>query len=295
MREGRARPGVSHPSERVTQTVRLDRRARQWVGVVTAALLTPPGIRAAQPFWQEIAIDAESVAEVDAASIRVRDGALTAWVRRTLSSGASFKDRTYRSVIALTVFDCESKKSGVSSTTAFSGPRGEGRTVQIDEGLPVSVAPLTHPRPGSAEYRVLEFVCEFKEQLESGGEDAARKYLEAAEAAAKAEREAARAKRLNPASAPARITRPANPADHYPADARRRGEQGAPVVEVCVGPSGEPVRQPRVTETSGFPEIDAAAISVAKANRYAPGRENGEVLPESCLKFRVRFALGADR
>jgi TonB family protein len=88
----------------------------------------------------------------------------------------------------------------------------------------------------------------------------------------------------------AKFTRVANPDDFYPSAARRRGEEGSPVVNVCVGPSGNLLRDPEVTDTSGFPDIDAAAIKVAQNNRYAAGIENGAAAPESCIKFKVKFA-----
>ena len=81
-----------------------------------------------------------------------------------------------------------------------------------------------------------------------------------------------------------------SPDDYYPPASRRRGEQGSPVVQVCVGPSGQLLREPEVTETSGFLDLDSAAIKVAKANRYAAGTANGAVLAESCIKFKVKFA-----
>jgi TonB family protein len=61
-----------------------------------------------------------------------------------------------------------------------------------------------------------------------------------------------------------------------------------------VGPNGRLVRDPVVTETSGFPELDAAAVKVAKAGRFTPGTENGTALPESCIKFKVKFVIKAE-
>ena len=46
-----------------------------------------------------------------------------------------------------------------------------------------------------------------------------------------------------------------------------------------------------VTDTSGFPDLDAAAVKVARATRYAAGTEGGSALPESCIKFKVKFVL----
>src|SRR5262245_11807873 len=93
------------------------------------------------------------------------------------------------------------------------------------------------------------------------------------------------------AGQPAKMTRPANPDDYYPPGSIRREEQGSPVVQACVGPGGRLLRDPVVTDTSGFPDLDGAAIKVAKATRYAAGTENGTALPESCIKFKVKFVL----
>ena len=39
------------------------------------------------------------------------------------------------------------------------------------------------------------------------------------------------------------------------------------------------------------PDLDSAAVKVAKATRYAAGTEGGSALPESCIKFKVKFVL----
>jgi periplasmic protein TonB len=93
------------------------------------------------------------------------------------------------------------------------------------------------------------------------------------------------------AGVPAKMTRPVNPDDYYPPGSIRREEQGSPVVQACVGPNGRLLRDPVVTDTSGFPDLDSAAVKVAKATRYAAGQENGSALPESCIKFKVKFVL----
>jgi len=93
------------------------------------------------------------------------------------------------------------------------------------------------------------------------------------------------------AGSPAKMTRPANPDDYYPPGSIRREEQGSPVVQACVGPGGKLLREPVVTDTSGFPDLDGAAVKVAKATRYAAGTEAGTALAESCIKFKVKFVL----
>jgi protein TonB len=89
----------------------------------------------------------------------------------------------------------------------------------------------------------------------------------------------------------AKMARAANPDDYYPPGSIRREEQGSPVVQACVGPNGRLLREPVVTDTSGFPDLDGAAIKVAKANRYTAAMENGSAVPESCIKFKVKFVL----
>ncbi len=101
------------------------------------------------------------------------------------------------------------------------------------------------------------------------------------------------AKSAQELSAPAKIARPVNPKDYYPQDAVRRGESGAPIVQACVDATGTLLRDPVIAETSGFPELDAAAQKVAKDMQYAPGTDNGTPLPESCLKFKIKFVLNA--
>jgi TonB family protein len=98
-------------------------------------------------------------------------------------------------------------------------------------------------------------------------------------------------KRVQTSDPPARPTEAANPIDYYPKEAKRREEQGAPIVFACVSADGKLVGEPQIVESSGFPELDAAAIKVAKASRYAAGMENGVALPKSCLKFKVKFVI----
>jgi hypothetical protein len=111
--------------------------------------------------------------------------------------------------------------------------------------------------------------------------------------AVKASRAQDEAKLLRDAQlARAKMTSPANPADFYPSGSKRREEQGSPVVLACVGPTGKLLREPVVTDTSGFPDLDSAAIKVAMATRYAAGTDDlGAPLPESCLKFKVKFLV----
>jgi protein TonB len=96
------------------------------------------------------------------------------------------------------------------------------------------------------------------------------------------------------AGTPARMRSAADPDQYYPPGAKRREEQGSPVVQACVGPTGRLLREPVVTETSGYPELDGAAVRVAKASRYTAAKENGVALDESCVKFKVKFVIKSE-
>jgi protein TonB len=96
------------------------------------------------------------------------------------------------------------------------------------------------------------------------------------------------------AGSPAKMRSAADPDQYYPPGAKRREEQGSPVVQACVGPNGRLLREPVVTETSGYPELDGAAIRVAKASRYTAATENGAALDESCVKFKVKFVIKSE-
>jgi protein TonB len=96
------------------------------------------------------------------------------------------------------------------------------------------------------------------------------------------------------AGQPAKMRSAADPDQYYPPGAKRREEQGSPVVQACVGPNGRLLRDPVVAETSGYPELDQAAVRVAKASRYTAATENGAGLPESCVKFKVKFVIKSE-
>jgi TonB family protein len=89
----------------------------------------------------------------------------------------------------------------------------------------------------------------------------------------------------------ARIKRYANPVDHYPSTSIRSGEEGATTVKACVGPSGALLRPPEIVNSSGFPNLDGAAVRAAKDTRYAPAIENGAPAPESCVEYKITFEL----
>jgi TonB family protein len=92
----------------------------------------------------------------------------------------------------------------------------------------------------------------------------------------------------------AKIRSAGDPDLFYPPGAKLRREQGSPVVQSCVGPDGSLLREPAIVETSNYPELDQAAIQVAKGSGYLAATENGKPLEESCIKFKVKFVLTSD-
>jgi TonB family protein len=217
--------------------------------------------------WQQIAnLDSTGgVLLVDTTSIDRENEIRNAWLKSLYTADRpipdSYRDvapgaRSYRWELSLGHFNCAERTAAVSQLILYSA---DGQVVAklVDPG-----APKFHEvAPQSIGGLMVQAVC-----ASSSTPDA------------------------QATTGLVRITSIANPDDYYPSGSRRRGEQGAPIVRVCVGPSGALLREPEITDTSGFPDLDGAAIKVAKANRYAPAVRGAAAPPESCIKFKVKFA-----
>ena len=210
---------------------------------------------------------------VDAAGITEVKGLRRAWFKAVYTSdqpipteylGSVPKDlRSYRSERTLRYFNCPARTSAVMRFYWDSADDKPGGYF-YQELLTFRAVPYGYSRRADASTAACNFAGDLAD---------------------------AEAANLRLPGAEAKMTRPVNPNDYYPAASRRRGEQGSPVVQVCVGPSGKLLREPAVTQTSGFPDLDDAVIRIAKATRYAAGTRDGTALPESCLTFKVKFAL----
>jgi protein TonB len=77
--------------------------------------------------------------------------------------------------------------------------------------------------------------------------------------------------------------------DYYPDSSRRAGEQGRALVKVCVTAAGK-LDNAEVTTTSGFPDLDGAAIKYAKAMKFKAATSEGKPV-ESCSNLPVKFEL----
>ena len=88
--------------------------------------------------------------------------------------------------------------------------------------------------------------------------------------------------------APPRPKRSIRP--NYPRGARRRGEQGEVVLEIRVNADGD-VDDVCVVASSGFAELDEAAVRAARGATFSPARADGAPVASTArltLAFRLR-------
>ncbi len=83
---------------------------------------------------------------------------------------------------------------------------------------------------------------------------------------------------------------PVDSEQYYPPASRRNNEEGVTQVHVCIGSNGKMQGDPTVEKGSGFPKLDEAAVTYAKAVRYLGGSDDGKPI-DSCFSFNVRFKL----
>ena len=98
-----------------------------------------------------------------------------------------------------------------------------------------------------------------------------------------------------PTAAPrqARVDAPPRPRRNikpeYPKGARQRGEQGEVVLEIRVNAKGT-VDGVKVAESSGFPELDEAALRAARAAKFTPARAGRDAVA-STARLKLQFKL----
>jgi protein TonB len=80
--------------------------------------------------------------------------------------------------------------------------------------------------------------------------------------------------------------------DYYPGSARRLGQEGTALVNVCVGPDGKLSKEPTIEKSSGTASLDEAAMKLAHAGsgRFKPATVEGKPV-EACTKLPVKFKL----
>ncbi len=75
----------------------------------------------------------------------------------------------------------------------------------------------------------------------------------------------------------------------YPRGARARGEQGEVELEIEVGADGR-VTSARVVHSSGYPELDGAALAAARAAKFVPAK-SGRKAVASMARLKLHFQL----
>lgn len=212
--------------------------------------------------WQQIAsLDSNGgVLLVDASDITDVKGYRRAWFKWAYGTDqpvpSEYRDsvpkaKTYRWGRSANLFHCTEQTTALAEQRWFNA---EGR--ELGSRRPEALHFLK-VSPGSVDQQMLEAVCK-SESVRSLEEQA-------------------------------QMTHAAPPAAYYPKSSIRRREQGSATVKACVDPTGKLLREPVVTRSSGFRELDGAAIRVAKHSRYKPGVRGGAALPESCLEVPVTF------
>jgi protein TonB len=81
-----------------------------------------------------------------------------------------------------------------------------------------------------------------------------------------------------------------NTEDYYPAAERRLGVEGTTNISVCVDDHGKRTGEPTVTASSGNARIDAAAIQIGRAGKYARSAR-GETFVPNCYGFKIIFTM----
>ena len=95
---------------------------------------------------------------------------------------------------------------------------------------------------------------------------------------------APRQARLDAPPKPKRNIRP-----DYPKGARQRGEQGDVILEIRVNAEGT-VDDVKVSTSSGFVELDEAAVKAARAAKFSPARSGHEPVA-STARLKLQFKL----
>ncbi len=99
-----------------------------------------------------------------------------------------------------------------------------------------------------------------------------------------AQQEAPRQAKVDAPPRPRRTIRP-----DYPKGSRQRGEQGDVMLEIRVDADGA-VGSVEILETSGFAELDQAAVRAVRAARFAPAK-SGRKSVASTARLKLTFKL----
>src|SRR5215831_4432676 len=122
---------------------------------------------AAEPDWIPVAESNDGiVVHVDAASIRIREIRLSAWVRYNFASAQpSTAGKLFRSSVRLYVVGCRSEQTGMAVYSDYSGSASTGEVVDTG-AIGISAAPLSYSAPQTLAQAIMKFVCAHATQTE---------------------------------------------------------------------------------------------------------------------------------
>ena len=141
---------------------------------------------------------------------------------------------------------------------------------KLEKPLPPDAGEIKFPEP--------------KEDVRLKTDDAKEESRETDDAKAVSAPAAPRQARLDAPPKPRRNIRP-----DYPKGARQRGEQGDVILEIRVNASGA-VDDVKVAVSSGFAELDEAAVRAAKAAKFSPARSGRDTVA-STARLKLQFKL----
>lgn len=78
--------------------------------------------------------------------------------------------------------------------------------------------------------------------------------------------------------------------DFYPAESKKLGETGGPIVRACLDASGKLTAPVELVKTSGSARLDEAGVALATAGsgHYRPATEAGKPVA-ACFAYRISF------
>lgn len=147
--------------------------------------------------------------------------------------------------------------------------------VKLEKPLPPEAGEIKFPEPKEEDVR--------RETEDAAVEDV-RRETEDTKAASETQ-VAPRQARIDAPPKPQRNIRP-----DYPRGARSRGEQGDVVLEIRVSERGV-VEAVSVVTSSGFAELDAAAVRAARGARFTPAKSAGDAVASKAritLSFKLK-------
>ena len=177
----------------------------------------------------------------------------------------------------------EEKAETAQVAPAFSSaPRHEARPPKPPE-RPPEIRPARRLQPEPAAYRFPEPKEERPRPIATT-RDIRRSDVESEVPEARLQASSLAQARVDAPPKPKRAIKP-----EYPKGARQRGEQGDVVLEIEVGADGS-CAAADVVASSGFAELDAAAVAAVRKARFVPGR-SGSAAVSSSVGLKLSFRL----